>query len=352
MEIAIVTDRLDDNQIGRTHSVYSVARAAGMKVRVVTLSRGEQVMWAPLRGSDFDASSLRLDVSEIKEVLASSDVVIAAKPRPSTLGLAHPICRELGVPLIVDIDDPDLEVVRSTLLGSRAALQPVATVRLVAEYRLMRRQLLDSGRITSNPVLHRRYGGLILPHARDDVGAGKAHTSEAPVVAFIGSPKPHKGIAMLRDAVADLANLGYSLIVTGMHPGGPNRPWENWVGPQGHEASMSLLRQSDIVALPTLNYGWGRGQLPMKLMDAMLAGRGITVSALEPASWALAECGIVFPSGSMSGLAAALLQLRDPSQRSQLGTAARKYALEHYTPEALAPKFAEFISASARRKMM
>lgn len=338
-----------NNQLGRVQSVHRTALEAGYRPRVLTTVRGTTT-WAPLRGSDVDRVLERIDPRHLPAALAAgTGPVVVVKPRWDSLGalLSATGRAPLRVPVVVDVDDPDLEELRADVHLQFRTSPGRAAVRW-RRYLRMRAAVQAHTCTVSNPVLHRTYGGLLLPHARPDRGPGLPHTTQQPTVAFIGSPKPHKGLDLLRSAVARLAHLGYRLVVTA-EPLGPVPPWERWTGPLDEASSMELLRTSDVVALPSLDRGWGRAQLPMKLVDAMMAGRAVVSSRIEPMSWALAGSGVLVAPGSETELVDALVAVGDPHERQRLGDRARQLALGSFTPAALAPTLLQAVEEARRR---
>jgi glycosyltransferase involved in cell wall biosynthesis len=287
--------------------------------------------------------------TELEAEVAGADLVIAAKPRSSTLGVVRPMVGRLGIPLVVDMDDPDLEMTfRGVFNLRRVITRPHTVPGGTAQWARLRRWTRENSLFVSNPWLAARHDGIVLPHARADQGPGEPHTTDRPTVAFIGTPHAHKGIHLLREAVQQLSGSGYRLVVTA-HPPADARPWESWLGPLSDAESMRLLRDSDVVALPSMAQGWGRGQLPMKLVDAMFAARGIAVSDLTPLTWAAGDGAIPFASGSTADLTRALRELGDPAVRTELGAAARARAVERFTSRAMVPDFERGVRTAVER---
>ncbi|OJU40398.1 MAG: hypothetical protein BGN97_11175 [Microbacterium sp. 69-10] len=85
-----------------------------------------------------------------------------------------------------------------------------------------------------------------------------------------------------------------------------------------------------------------RGQLPAKLMDAMLAGRAVVVSDVPAAPWGLAGAGRVVSADDVAEITEALREFTSPVVRQRAGEAAREVALQSYTVDAAAEAFAQF----------
>ena len=192
--------------------------------------------------------------------------------------------------------------------------------------------------MVSNPVLQRMYGGDLVPHVREVGPAPRRSTSSEPVVRFVGSARQHKGVGVLRSAVAALSDRGVTLEVTAPAPRDP-APWERWLGETDVAEGARLVADADIVAVPSLPTAWSPAQLPAKLVDAMMAGRSVVASATEPVVWALGDAGVTVPPGDTDALSAAIRALCDPSRRLELGRSARARAEAMFSIAAVAPVF-------------
>ena len=111
------------------------------------------------------------------------------------------------------------------------------------------------------------------------------------------------------------------------------------------QVSKQLLHDCDICAVPSLPSGYSSLQLPSKLIDAMVAGRAVVASDFPPIRWALGETSTLVAAGDSHALAEACRQLKDPHRRAQVGKALRGRAVENFTPQAVAPRFAEIARA-------
>ena len=91
------------------------------------------------------------------------------------------------------------------------------------------------------------------------------------------------------------------------------------------------------MAVPSLRKRYGPGQLPVKLIDGMMAGRAVIASDLAPLKWALGGTGLIVRSGSVGSLVNGLLELEDLRTREALGREARLRALGTFVPAVIAP---------------
>jgi glycosyltransferase involved in cell wall biosynthesis len=224
-------------------------------------------------------------------------------------------------------------------------------------------------RIVSNRWLAARFGGEILYHVRDpaelDPSLPPAHAvtplpDGATWVGFVGTPRPHKGIDVLVDAVASArrhADVGLAI----MGIADTNDPIvvrarqllgaERFVTyPQfPFSALADHLRLLDIVAVPSLDVPAAWGQIPAKLFDAMSMAKPVVASALNDIPEILEGAGIVVEPGRVSPLADAIVALGgDPKMREQLGKRGREKLIESYSYAAGRPILIDVVRSAIR----
>lgn len=344
IRVALFVRRLQDNALGRAYFLWQLAQVAGMSVEIFS-AEGDEV-WGPLAGTPFAADCHSVLADGDHPGFARFDLVIAVKPLPESFGIAERIAAASGTPLMIDVDDPDLEYELSLQYPLRRLGKLLLRGRRSRALYRARRRIRSYPTITSNPWLHARYGGIVIPHAREDTGPGRPHAERPPVIAFVGTNRPHKGVDELRAAVAATQAEGYSLTITD-DPPHDAQPWERWVGSGNTlDEGLEMVRGSDVVVTPNRDGEHGRGQLPAKLIDAMLLGRAIVVTDVEPMPWAIGDAGLVARAGSAQSLSEALRRLADPALRERLGAAARERALRLFSLEANAPVFEEAVRSA------
>jgi glycosyltransferase involved in cell wall biosynthesis len=343
--------------------------------RVYLLARVVQRRWdAQVLGATFDGQVWRpADTGEFEyftvpggylpgfarqmwrlAVAADGDVVIAVKPRPSSFGVALLARRRRGVPIVLDIDDWD---VAGTYGASRLGRWTRELARLPDPYSNLYLHLLQArvgwaqAITVASRGLQARFGGTLLPHGRDteymdprrhsgsglraDWGVG-----ERPVVMFLGTPRPHKGIDDLIQAVAGLADLGAVLVIVGVSEDDPYcRRLAAQAGPGVIVLGMCPildvprhLAAADVVAIPQRGVPFAHAQLPAKLFDAMAMARPIVASAVSDLPEVLDGCGLLVPPADVTALASALRQvLSDRHLATRLGRAARDRCIKRYS---------------------
>jgi glycosyltransferase involved in cell wall biosynthesis len=346
----VISDQAD-NSTGRAHCLWLLARDLGWSTEVVATT-GDAV-WSPLRGTPF-ASEVQLLAphrgraqQELRRLATTADVVVAVKPLRPSFGLA---LAAVGGPLVVDIDDPDLEATlgHRTPIWRRAA-KWVLKPRVMGRAARLHRRATRFPRFVSNPYLQELYGGVVLPHVRQVPPGVKAHRSDAPVVAFVGTNRAHKGLGVLREAVSQVADQGFSLVVTDAAPSDA-KPWERWVGSTSMEEGLQLVQEADIVVIPSLDTSWAWGQLPVKLVDALMAGVPVIASRIDPIPWALGDGGLTVAPGDVDELRAALLGLRAPEARAAIGLAGRERAERMFSIHGNAEIFGDVVRAAQSKR--
>jgi glycosyltransferase involved in cell wall biosynthesis len=354
VRIVILAQSLSSNALGRVYCLWLVACELGAHVDVVGPADGG--LWPVLAETPFAqacrAVQARPDDPVVADLVAEADVLIAAKPLRASFGLGLALARRHRRPLVLDIDDPDLAV-RMARRSRRARLGLVGMGAIrrgthPLQYWRLHRDITRTSRLVSNPVLQRRYGGRILPHVRPPMPDGRPHGDGGVRVAFVGSPRAHKGLSAVREAVAALADEGFTLDVTAERPEDA-APWERWRGLTDLATGQELVAAADVVAIPLLPESFGASQLPVKLIDAMMAGRAVVATDLEVLRWATEGSALLVPPNDTNALREALATLRDPAVRSRMGAAARAIALERYTPAAGAPTLAAAIDDARPR---
>ena len=240
------------------------------------------------------------------------DVVYVSKPRlPSLLiGILFRLLK--GSALLVDVDDHELSFFKEqtplTLDEALAAASadPAGTKMPFSEVwtRLGETLVSHADAVTvSNAALQRRFGGIFVRHGRDEkkfrldpivrarVRDEFGLTADDVAIIFIGTPRPHKGIFRIAEALERIDDDRLVFVVIGTITDARiraafakykkarirffgNQPWERL-----HE----LIQMADQVAIlqdpasPIAQY-----QIPAKLTDALSIGLPAIVTRVPP----------------------------------------------------------------------
>jgi glycosyltransferase involved in cell wall biosynthesis len=354
VKVSILAFDLSDNSTGRADLLARLL-AARYTVEVVGPRFGPDV-WRPARGGAvayralpgaryprFAALAPRL------AALADGDLLVASKPRATSYGIALLARRQRRRPLLLDIDDWELGFFyRSGRRGRLGRGLNLANPNGLPWTWLMERCVRRADAVTvASRFLERRFGGTLVPHVRDtdawdparfDGRAARAAlgVGDERVVMFLGTPRGHKGVDDLVDAVGALPEA--RLVIVGVEPHGAatsrwaSRPNVSVHPPIAFDDVPRYLAAADVVAVPQRATTDTVGQVPAKLFDAMAMGRPIVSTAVSMIPEILDGCGLLVPPGDPGALRAALATLLSDAARAQeLGRRARARCVERYS---------------------
>lgn len=320
-QVVVVGAELSHNAAGRAFTLAQLYQHLGHPVALLgSLLWGDEV-WEPIRGVDLAMHTVRvkeepLFVEQVYELVLQqpADLVHLSKPRlPAVvIGLLYKLL--WGAAVLVDIDDEELCFVGEqepiTLDGLKRLCHGLPEPRQLMGP-LWTRLAVDlaqrfDGITVANLQLQQRYGGTVIPHARDpeqlrpataeEMLAARQHFGvplDAKVVLFFGSPKRHKGLLPLAEAMAQLPQaLNPLLVVAGAfapEEADLQQELEALLPPQrlvllGNQPfgqARQLLTLADLVVL--LSAGEVAAfQSPAKLSDALAMGLPVLVSEAVP----------------------------------------------------------------------
>jgi glycosyltransferase involved in cell wall biosynthesis len=355
VRISIVASDLSDNATGRADLLARLL-APHYQVSVVGPQFGEG-RWMPSRDSAVAYHAVKASrgpgfarrVPELLELI-DGDLLVASKPRPTSFGLALLARRRRRRPLLLDIDDWEVGFFsRSGSWGRVGRALNLANPNGFTWTWLAERLVGRADAVTvASRFLERRFGGSFLPHARDteawdpsryDRAAARSHQGlgSGKVVMFLGTPRGHKGVDDLVDAVGALGP-GVVLALVGVDSarGGATR-WSRFphvkVAPEiPFDDVPRYLVAADVVAVPQRETTDTVGQVPAKLFDAMALARPIVSTAVSMIPEILDGCGLVVEPGNVPALAGAIKRLLDnPDEAAALGRRARERCEAHYS---------------------
>jgi len=172
--------------------------------------------------------------------------------------------------------------------------------------------------------------------------SGPEPASDSLRVGYVGRLEPHKGVAVLVDAVA--ATPGISLEIVGA---GPERDsLEHRVTSAGlagrvqfggfHDQAdlAEVYRRFDVVVVPSLDTPSWVEQFGRVAVEAMASGVAVVASRSGALPEVVGDAGVLVPPGDVDELAFALAELRDdPVRRRRLAEAGPKQAAVYAWPE-------------------
>jgi len=277
-------------------------------------------------------------------------VLYASKPRATSFGVALAARRRRRRPLLLDVDDWEVGFFRrGGVWGTLGRALNLANPNGLPWTWLMERRIGEADAVTvASRFLERRFGGTLVPHVRDTEAWDPARYERAAaraalglggerVVMFLGTPRGHKGVDDLVEAVGAVGGDTRLLLVGADTRSEAARRWaaQPWVRVRGEIAFDDVPRYlvaADVVAVPQRATTDTVGQVPAKIFDAMALGRPIVSTAVSMIPEILDGCGVLVPPGNVVALAASLRRvLDDPDTAAALGRRARERCRERYS---------------------
>jgi len=235
VKVSVLAFDLADNATGRADLLARLLRPR-YEVEVVGPQFGP-ALWGPARDGPVVYRAVRAGryprfaarVADLLD-LVDGDVIFASKPRPTSYGLGLLARARRRRPLVLDVDDWGMGFFhRGGRWGTLGRALNLGDPNGLAATWLMERLIGRADALTvASRFLERRFGGTLLTHVRDteawdparwqgsltraDLGVG-----EQRVVMFLGTPREHKGVDDLAEAVRSLG-AGVVLVVVGVNP--------------------------------------------------------------------------------------------------------------------------------------
>ena len=376
-KIAVIAWDVGHNPYGRAYLLAeTLARRYDVALYGFQFPRFGDAVWAPLRnariaprvtaGCDFPAFQHTL-ASLVAQI--DADVVIACKARLPAIQLGLMLKAARNRPLLVDVDDYELSFFGNRQpLGEASSVAPESlAIPFEESWTRYTENLLPyaDALLVSNAALARKFGGVVVPHARDEthfdpdrVDAAKARRrlglrAKDRVVMFVGTPRPHKGVMEVLEAVKLCRTPNCRFVVVGTPP-------DDGFGEQlkrtgGNQLRMlpdqpfdrlpELLSGADLVCLlQDTASEISQYQLPAKVVDAAAMGIPVLASRTPPLL-PLIEAGVVEPVDRTVLSARIDHWLNVPRRRLERRAASRQWFLERASYGAILPTLAKLIDA-------
>lgn len=350
MRVVLVSSNISDNCLGRALALADVL-SLDHEVKIVGTRFGGRT-WPPGEGHAVKIQWVEglwwpAYASKLNRLvdLIDGDVAIAVKPLLPSYGAALRARRRTGIPIVLDNDDD--EVALSPLPGVRSLPRAIFHPDGAFSRRYMQRSISRAdARTVASRTLERRVGGHLVRHAKDTqrlqpsgTGPDRKWLCElglgaGPIVLFLGTPRPWKGV---QDAAAAVGRIpDASLVVVGLDSSPYSErvaalPRVHGVGPVSGSRVPEILGAADVVVIPQRSTAVTEVQVPSKLFDAMAMAKPIVATAVSDIPEILGEeRGRVVPPGDVGALAAAIRELlQEPEKALGLGSAAREWCVEH-----------------------
>ena len=375
MKISILTPDLSHNCLGRAYLLAKILQRR-YEVEIVGPTFGDGI-WEPVaddKSITYKPVKIRGRFKpywQIKELTKKidGDVIYASKPLFTSFGVGLLKKLSNSKPLILDIDDWQMGFMKEiySSLSLAQSFKFLATSALffysMSSYwnTLFGEKLshLADEITVSNNFLQDKFSGTIVWHARDteafnpekfdgsslrekyDIDRNKK------VVMFSGTPRAHKGIEDLIEAINLLQTQDVLLTLVGADEGSYSQNLITMAdkklgerlkafGLQPFEKVPEFLAMSDVTVIPQKRNLASVGQLPAKVFDAMAMAKPIIATNVSDLPEILDGCGWTVEPESPEQLARAIQHIIDhPEEAEQMGQKARQKCIENYNWDAM-----------------
>ncbi|MEG5066201.1 glycosyltransferase [Microcoleus sp. B3-A4] len=386
--VLIITWDVGHNPLGRSYMLAEVVQRVVRHTVLVGFQfpRYGDDIWEPVRHEKLPV--ITLPGSNLPEFHTSlkriaerihPDVVIACKARFPSVELGLMIKERWNCPLIVDIDDHELSFFTTqtelTLSDLEARPEGSAAKEIEPYGELWTRLAQNLCRtadeiIVSNMALQCEFGGTIIPHVRDEnifnpnlydsreVRHRYGIPLDVKVVLFLGTPRLHKGVVKLAQAIHQISDQDFRLLIVGSIPDYsiavklnslasnriiclPNQPFSR---------IPEILSIADVICLPQEEgHAISNYQLPAKAIDAISMGIPLLVSHTPPLL-EMVEYGVA-ELIDMDDIPASLERIiKNPIRVQRWKNYSRSHFLKHYSYDAAAKKMENIIQRSLKSK--
>lgn len=366
MKISILTPNVSDNDLGRAHILAKVLQRR-WPVEIIGPMFGD-ALWYPvaddksieykyIKARNFSISYRQM-LQLSKEI--SGDVIYASKPLMCSygVGLLNKLMKKK--PLILDIDDWETGLSKESykkLTLAQKATNFIFSLKNKASYWnivFMEKLTPLADEITvSNSFLQNKFGGTIIPHGRDtdllnperfDKAALRENfgVKKQRVISYIGTPRAHKGIEDLIEAVSRIRTSHILLLLVGITNQSENlcslareklgTERVMCFGEQPITKIGEFLAISDIVVVPQRDSSATKGQTPAKIFDAMSMAKPVVSTVVNDIPQILEGCGFIVEPGNVEAMEDKInLLLENKELASDLGRNARQKCIEKYS---------------------
>lgn len=372
-KVAVICWDMGHNPLGRAHLIAGVlARSFEVELVGAQFPRFGTSIWAPVRDSSipmraFEGASFPGHLARMDEIAASidADAVYVSKPRLPSYELGMLAKAQRACPLLLDVDDRELAFFGATTAidldeaAARAGDPDFAIPFGETWTRVFDGLIPCADHLTvSNAALQSCYGGELFPHVRDErvfdpslydrdaVRAKLGFGPEDRVVLFIGTPREHKGLFEIAEALERIGDPRNKLCVVGSAPDKSVRkrlealPRERvrLLPDQPYAELPRNLAVGDLICLfqdPRSEIA--RYQMPAKFTDGLAMGVPMIARRVPPLEAAAADGLVELVDGApLHERIAEALDDRDA--RRERALAARERFLEEYSYAAMAPR--------------
>lgn len=366
MKVTILSHDLSGNSLGRAYLLAEMLERSH-KTEIVGPILGDDI-WEPLRhrraykGIQTDGRIYNFGrvLPQLRSRI-SGDIIYAIKPRATSYGVGLLEKALSDKPLILDIDDWEtgFEYNEHSLIFDYILGIPKLVNFNTYYYTRLAESVVNiaDAKTVSNTFLQKKFGGELIPHARNEsefnpnkfnqlsVRSKFGLPVEKTIVMFLGTPRPHKGVADLVQAINLVKEKDVIGVIVGAHESKYTQKLLDIAGdsvfiypPQPFDDIPAWIAASDIICIPQRESSSTAGQIPVKLFDAMMMGKPVIATNVSDIPDILGDCGIVVPPSDPEAIARNISRLANNfGELETLGNCARKRAKDRFSYDAVAP---------------
>jgi glycosyltransferase involved in cell wall biosynthesis len=381
MKISILTPDFSNNCFGRAWLLAKILQKP-YDVELIGPAFGPNI-WEPLRNAcNFETKILKGNLNghfEFKKMLhlVSGDVIYASKPLLASFGVG--IVKKIITrkPLILDIDDWELGVGKEfydSLIWPKKINDFVLSISKwrSRHYKVILNRLvwLANAVTVSGKTLQKKYGGTIISHGRDintfnqkrfnKAKLKKKYLSEKAqnlhTIGFIGTPRPHKGLEDLINAIAVLDNENILLMIVGLGEDSYCRSLKTKIQNSNLKERVALFPEqpfdrlpeflsiADLIVIPQRRRPISYGQVPAKIFDAMAMAKPIIATNVSDIPKILNGCGWLVTPEEPKQLEETIEYIFNHQEEAkETGERAREKCKSEYSWEVIAEKLISVI---------
>lgn len=359
MKISILSCDLSHNCLGRAYLLAKILQKR-YKVEIIgpILEKG---IWDPVKNDKSIKYKIIKNIFNLKDILqkVDGDVIYAIKPLGSSFGYGLLKKIQSSKPIILDVDDWQLGFFLDNKFSALKSSIAFWDINNFTTTIILEGLTKYADEITvSSTFLQKKFGGTIIPHARDtDMLNPKKYNSnkireklgfrKEKIIMFLGTIRKHKGIDDLINSIDLLKRKDIILMLVGADFNdhyvksliSMNKDYLKVYGFQPFEKIPEFLSIADLIVLPQKKSYSAIGQVPAKVFDAMAMAKPIIATDVSDLPKILKGCGIIVEPGDIRELAEKIKWVFDnPKKARILGKKAREECIKEYSFDAVAPK--------------
>lgn len=314
---AVISWDMGHNPAGRAIVLYDLLEQDWDTELIGPLwSRYGGSIWPPIATSERKMRGIPCDTLEdfwpAVQAIASSaryDLVIVCKPRLPGVILGTALARASDCPLITDIDDFELSFFKDETSAKIEDLEAQLPDALIEPYGELATRAIEGvvrdvpSIIVSNVALRKRYGGIVVRHARDEQVFTPANfnrqearlalgiSADDFALIFVGTPRRHKGVLEVARVLHEMPNKRFVFHIVGSLTDKRDRAeLESYSNARvilhpncEFDALPGIIAAADaVVLLQDSTHPISSYQIPAKISDAAAFGLPVIMTDVPP----------------------------------------------------------------------